>query len=127
MHLRKTFVFILLFRVQRSASTSVTPGRSSLFPPLRIDGIAFSESPRTFVVYWHDNSKYFLRGGELGFDETSLAFTGLRSKLTPTIDRFYKNILNASWPFEHPSVRGKNVNTFRWDHRVQRQNLLMAF
>ena len=28
-------------------------------------------------------------------------------------------------PSEHPPVRGKNVKTFRRDHRVQRQNLFM--
>ena len=35
--------------------------------------------------------------------------------------------LNASRPSEHPPVRGKNVKTFRWDHRLQIQNLFMAF
>ena len=34
---------------------------------------------------------------------------------------------NASRPSEHPPVRGKNVKTFRWDHRLQRQNLFMTF
>ena len=29
--------------------------------------------------------------------------------------------MNACRPSEHPPVRGKNVNTFRWDHRLQRQ------
>ena len=28
--------------------------------------------------------------------------------------------------FEYPPVRGENVKTFRWDHRLQRQNLFMA-
>ena len=31
--------------------------------------------------------------------------------------------LNASRPSEHPPVRGGNVKTLRWDHRLQRQNL----
>ena len=35
--------------------------------------------------------------------------------------------VNASKPSEHSPVRGENVKTFRWDHRLQRQNLLMAF
>ena len=35
--------------------------------------------------------------------------------------------LNAFTPSEHPPVRGKNVETFRWDHRLQRQNIYMAF
>ena len=38
-----------------------------------------------------------------------------------------KKNLNAPRPSEHPPVRGKNVKTFRWDHRLQRQNLFMAF
>ena len=28
---------------------------------------------------------------------------------------------------EHPPVRGENVKTFRWDHRLQIQNLFMTF
>ena len=31
-----------------------------------------------------------------------------------------KKSLNASRPSEHPPVRGENVKTFRWDHRLQR-------
>ena len=38
-----------------------------------------------------------------------------------------KKNLNASRPSEHPSVGGGNVKTFRWDHRLQRQNFFMAF
>ena len=34
---------------------------------------------------------------------------------------------NAPRPSEHPPVRGENVKTFRWDHRLQIQNLFMAF
>ena len=35
---------------------------------------------------------------------------------------------NAPRLSEHPPVRGKNVKTFRWDHRLQIiQNLSMAF
>ena len=34
---------------------------------------------------------------------------------------------NASRLSEHPPVRGKNVKTFRWDHRVQIQDLFVAF
>ena len=37
-----------------------------------------------------------------------------------------KKNLNASRPFEHPPVRGKNVKTFRWGYRLQRQNLFIA-
>ena len=29
--------------------------------------------------------------------------------------------LNASRPSEHPPVRGENVKTFGWDHRLQIQ------
>ena len=35
--------------------------------------------------------------------------------------------LNTPRPSEHPPVRGKDVKTFRWDHRLQIQNLFMAF
>ena len=34
---------------------------------------------------------------------------------------------NAPRPSEHPPVRGKNIKTLRWDHRLQIQNLFMAF
>ena len=34
---------------------------------------------------------------------------------------------DAPRPSEHPPVRGENVKTFRWDHRLQIQNLFMAF
>ena len=40
---------------------------------------------------------------------------------------FLKKILNASRSSEHPPVRGKSVKTFRYDRRLQRQNLFMAF
>ena len=39
----------------------------------------------------------------------------------------FKKNLNASRLSGHPSVRGKNVKTFRWDHRPQVQNLFMTF
>ena len=31
---------------------------------------------------------------------------------------------SAPRPSEHPPVRGQNLKTFRWDHRLQIQNLL---
>ena len=37
-----------------------------------------------------------------------------------------KRNLNASRLSEHPPVRGENVTTFRWDHRLRRQILSMA-
>ena len=41
---------------------------------------------------------------------------------------FLKKNLNASRPSsEHPPVRAKRVKTFRCDHRLQKQNLFMAF
>ena len=40
---------------------------------------------------------------------------------------FQKKNMNASRPCEHPQVRGENVKTFRWDHRLQIQNIFMAF
>ena len=42
-------------------------------------------------------------------------------------EMFLKKKLNASEPSEHPPARRKNVKTFRWDHRLQIQNLFMAF
>ena len=39
-----------------------------------------------------------------------------------------KKTQNAPRPSEHPPVRGGgDVKTFRWDHRLQIQNLSMAF
>ena len=38
-----------------------------------------------------------------------------------------KNLNAASRPSGHPPVRGGNVKTFRWDHRLQRSDLFMAF
>ena len=43
------------------------------------------------------------------------------------VSRACKKNLNAPRPSEHPPVRGKNVKMFRWDHRLQIQNLFMAF
>ena len=33
--------------------------------------------------------------------------------------------MNVSRPSEHPTVRGENAKTFRWDHRLQRQNFVV--
>ena len=35
----------------------------------------------------------------------------------------FKKNLKASRPSEHPQIRGGDVKTFRWDHRLQIQNL----
>ena len=40
---------------------------------------------------------------------------------------FLKRNQNAPRPSEHPPVRGENVKTFRWDHKLRIQNLFMAF
>ena len=40
---------------------------------------------------------------------------------------FLKKNQNAPRPSEHPPVMGKKVKTFRWDQRLQIQNLFMAF
>ena len=43
-------------------------------------------------------------------------------------ERCLKKNQNAPRPSEHPPVRGGgNVKTFRWDQRLQIQNLFMAF
>ena len=40
-------------------------------------------------------------------------------------DLYLKKNLNPTKPSEHPPHRGKSVKTFRWDHRLQVQNLSM--
>ena len=44
----------------------------------------------------------------------------------PTVILFQEN-QNAPRSSEHPPLMGKNVKTFRWDQRLQIQNLFMAF
>ena len=39
----------------------------------------------------------------------------------------FKKNQNASRPSEHSPVMGKKIKTFRWDQRLQIQNLFMAF
>ena len=46
---------------------------------------------------------------------------------TIMLENLLKKNLNASRPSEHLQVRGENVKTFRGGHRLQRQNLFMAF
>ena len=41
----------------------------------------------------------------------------------PTDKSSFKKNMNASRPSEHPPVRGENVKTFRWGHRLQVQKL----
>ena len=41
-------------------------------------------------------------------------------------ERSLKKNLNAPRPSEHSPVRGENVETFRWDDRLQIKNLFMA-
>ena len=61
-------------------------------------------------------------------DEASLAkakrWKSDPKKLGP---QFLKKNMNASRPSGHPPVRGKNVKTFRWDPKLQIQNLFIAF
>ena len=42
-------------------------------------------------------------------------------------DTYLKNNLNASRPSEHPQVRGQNVKTFSWDHRLFKESDLLLF
>ena len=45
-----------------------------------------------------------------------------------TFPSYLKKNQNAPRPSEHPPVMGeKNVKTFRWDQRLQIQNLFVAF
>ena len=46
------------------------------------------------------------------------------SSETLRVSRVLKRKHNASRPSEHTLVREKHVKPFRWDHRLQRQNLL---
>ena len=55
-----------------------------------------------------------------------MSHRGRNPKIYYYINCLKKN-LNASRPSEHPPVRGENVKTFRWDHRLRRPNLSMAF
>ena len=54
---------------------------------------------------------------------SSLAAINSNCSFTCTL----KKNMNASRPSEHSSVRDKNVKTFRWDNRLQSQNLFMTF
>ena len=70
----------------------------------------------------------------MGVDEGNLLVVGVeRYILTSSIIYAVEIIsclnknLNASRPSEHPPIRGENVKSFRWDHRLQIQNLFMAF
>ena len=64
----------------------------------------------------------------MSLDYSSVCNVGSRVVWVSKKDCFcLKKNLNASGPTKHPSVRGENVKTFRWDHRLQKQNLFMAF
>ena len=53
-------------------------------------------------------------------------YPGSSCAFTSVLVRIKKN-LNAPRPSEYSPVRGENVKTFRWDHRLPIQNLFMAF
>ena len=48
-------------------------------------------------------------------------------KLNISVHCYLRKNQNTPRPSEHPPVRGENIKTFRWDHRVQIQNLFLAF
>ena len=48
------------------------------------------------------------------------------SRVTFVSFLFLKKNLKAFRPSGHPPVRGENVKTFRWDHRLQIQNFFMV-
>ena len=82
--------------------------------------------PRTMVqveatgpIYKHVQYFTYLEGARTETPDMSKLFIKLPYCL--------KKNLNASRPSEHPQVRGENVKTFRWDHRLQIQNLFTAF
>ena len=53
---------------------------------------------------------------------------GCKDKATTLyLNGFLKKNQSALRPSEHPPVRGENVKTFRWDQRLQIQNLFMVF
>ena len=69
---------------------------------------------RFFRVFLHHNALHYI------------AFSSLEISFFPSGWCSKKN-LNTSRPSELPPVRGQNVQTFRWGHRLQRQNIFMAF
>ena len=68
--------------------------------------------------------EYFIEDNTIQYSTVEIIFENtLHPLFTPDLMitqqevylRLKKN-LNASRPSEHPLVRGKNVNTFRWDY-----------
>ena len=47
------------------------------------------------------------------------AGNGTRNQATMEKSSLLKKNLNASRPSKHPPVRGENVKTFKWVHRLQ--------
>ena len=69
---------------------------------------------------------------EPAFSTVAQRITGRSDRCRPGLRLQFvgrlKKYMNASRPpSEHPPVRGEDVITFRWDHRLQIQNLSMAF
>ena len=71
---------------------------------------------RVSSANWHHPFFYFM--GSLRVSASYYLFWHLLLCL--------KKNQNAPRASEHPPVREKNVKTFRWDHRLQMQNLFMA-
>ena len=69
------------------------------------------------ILFCVCNSLYFGVQKAKNGDRGTIVFTATL--------RVYKEKSNASRPSEHPPVRGRNVKTFGWDHRLQMQNLLL--
>ena len=93
---------------------------ASLFPhPVYCARLFFCSSRNGCCLFRYHHGTIIAR---LSFPTSSLPCCLLLVELLAL-----KKNLNASRPPEHPLVRGENVKMFRWDHRLQRQNIFMAF
>ena len=89
--------------------------------------LPWSWPPITFLVIVRD-----LLTGAFSTPEATVEPRMKRIPAHPALDptttsTSLKKNLNASKPSEHPPDRRENVKTLRWEYRLQRQNLLMAF
>ena len=95
-----------------SLQPTIPPKHFDVFPP---DWGICSEGLGTFRFFLKQHAVWCLKKNQ-----------NASSLKTLSGQTCFKGNLNSSRPSEHPPVRGKNVETFRWDHRLQIQNLFMA-
>ena len=114
---------------RRAQSTQHTVVLSPELHSLTLVNIKYSyfciiliNNPADDEIFLH-SARFYRRRRNYKLQTTKQAVTGIESAYLHW--RLKKN-LNASRPSEHPPARGENVRTFRWDHRLQIQNLFMA-